>query len=131
PPCAWGLHGAYLLLPAGLAPVAAAAAGAPMPSGLPMHVLPVGTLGVMPLGMMTRVTLGHTGRLLVANKATTLAYALLVAAVVVRAGGPFVGGISWQTVMVVAAILWALAFLIFLIGYTGKLLAPRPDGKPG
>jgi len=130
-PILWVLHGAYLFLPSGLALMAAEACGAPIPFWVPMHVLAVGALGVMTLGMMTRVTLGHTGRLIVANKVTTLAYGLLIAAVVVRAGGPFLGASSWQTVMVLAAALWALAFLIFIVGYTGKLLAPRPDGKPG
>ncbi len=125
------LHGAYFCLPAGLALLAAQACGAAIPPFVPLHVLAVGALGLMTLGMMTRVTLGHTGRLIVANKTTTLAYVLLIAAVVVRAGGPFLGAGSWQTVMLVAVVLWSLAFLLFLAAYAPKLLAPRADGKPG
>src|SRR5699024_9700526 len=71
-PILWVLHGAYVFLPAGLALVAAQACGAPIPFWVPMHVLAIGVLGLMTLGMMTRVTLGHTGRLRVANKMTTL-----------------------------------------------------------
>ncbi|MGH8272679.1 MAG: NnrS family protein [Gammaproteobacteria bacterium] len=130
-PILWILHGAYFCLPAGLALFAAQACGAAIPPFVPMHVLAVGALGLMTLGMMTRVTLGHTGRLIVANKTTTLAYALLIAAVVVRAGGPFLGAGSYQTVMIVAVILWSLAFLIFIAAYAPKLVTPRADGKPG
>ncbi|MGH8274011.1 MAG: NnrS family protein [Gammaproteobacteria bacterium] len=130
-PILWVLQVAYFCLPAGLALWAAQALGAPIPFWVPLHVLAIGALGLMTLGMMTRVSLGHTGRLIVANKATTLAYALLIAAVVVRAAGPFFGAPSWQTFMLIAAGLWAAAFLIFVLGYTRILVSPRADGKPG
>ncbi|MDN5864699.1 MAG: NnrS family protein [Gammaproteobacteria bacterium] len=130
-PILWVLHLSYLCLPVGLALFAAQASGASIPFWVPLHVLAVGALGLMTLGMMSRVTLGHTGRLIVANKATTLAYVLLIAAVVVRAAGPSLGAASWQTVMLVAVGLWSLAFLVFFVAYAPKLLAPRPDGKPG
>lgn len=130
-PILWVLQVAYFCLPAGLALWAAQYFGAPIPFWVPLHVLAVGALGLMTLGMMTRVSLGHTGRLIVANKATTLAYVLLIAAVVVRAGGPFLGAANWQTFMVVAAGLWALAFALFVLAYTRILVSPRADGKPG
>jgi uncharacterized protein involved in response to NO len=130
-PILWVLHGAYFCIPAGLALYAAEYSGAPIAFPIPLHVLAIGALGLMTLGMMTRVSLGHTGRLIVANKATTCAYALLIAAVIVRAAGPSLGAGSWQTAMLVAVAPWSLAFLIFLFGYAGKLLTPRPDGNPG
>ncbi|MGH8427619.1 MAG: NnrS family protein [Gammaproteobacteria bacterium] len=130
-PILWVLQAAYICLPAGLALWAAQGFGAPIPFWVPLHVLAVGALGLMTLGMMTRVSLGHTGRLIVADKATTLAYVLLIAAVVVRGGGPFLGAASYQTVMLVAVGLWTAAFVIFVLGYARILLSPRPDGKPG
>ncbi len=130
-PILWVLQTAYLCLPAGLALWAAQGFGAPIPFWVPLHVLAVGALGLMTLGMMTRVSLGHTGRLIVANKATVLAYVLLIAAVVVRGGGPFLGAASWQTVMLVAVGLWTAAFAIFVLAYTRILILPRADGKPG
>ncbi|HEX5314521.1 MAG TPA: NnrS family protein [Gammaproteobacteria bacterium] len=130
-PILWILQVAYFCLPAGLALFAAQALDAPIPPWVPLHVLAVGALGLMTLGMMTRVSLGHTGRLIVAGKTTTLAYLLLIAAVVVRAGGPFLGAASWQTSMLLAVALWSLAFFLFVLAYAPKLLAPRPDGKPG
>ncbi|MGH8225608.1 MAG: NnrS family protein [Gammaproteobacteria bacterium] len=130
-PILWVLQAAYFCLPAGLALWAAQGFGAPIPFWVPLHVLAVGALGLMTLGMMTRVSLGHTGRLIVADKMTTLAYVLLIAAVVVRAGGPFLGAVSWQTIMLVAVGLWTAAFAIFVFAYTRILVSPRADGKPG
>lgn len=127
----WVLQAAYLCLPIGLALIAARGFGAPIPRWVPLHVLAVGALGLMTLGMMTRVSLGHTGRRIVAGKATTLAYLCLAAAVVARAAGPFLGAASWRPAMLAAAWLWVLAFTIFLVVYTRILLAPRPDGRPG
>lgn len=130
-PILWILHAAYFCLPAGLALFAAQTLGAPIAFWVPLHVLAVGALGMMTLGMMTRVTLGHTGRVIAANKATTLAYVLLIAAVVVRAVGPSFGPASWQEFMLAAVGLWSIAFLIFLAVYAPKLVGARADGKPG
>lgn len=130
-PILWVLQVAYFCLPAGLGLWAAQGFGAPIPFWVPLHVLAVGGLGLMTLGMMTRVSLGHTGRLIMANRTTTLAYVLLIAAVVVRAVGPFLDATMWQSLMLVAVGLWAAAFLIFILAYARILVSPRADGKPG
>lgn len=130
-PILWVLHLAYLFLPLGLALYAAEFLGAPVPPWVPLHVLAVGAVGLMTLGMMTRVSLGHTGRVIVADKATILSYGLLVAAVVARALGGWLTGPCWRAAMLAAVAFWTLAFLVFLLGYARILLRPRPDGRPG
>lgn len=130
-PILWVLHLAYFFLPAGLALYAARYMGAAIPPWVPLHVLAVGAVGLMTLGMMTRVSLGHTGRMIVADKVTAVSYGLLVAAVVARTIGGWLTGGAWQGAMLVAAALWMLAFLAFFLRYTRILLAPRPDGRPG
>jgi uncharacterized protein involved in response to NO len=130
-PILWVLQAAYVCLPVGLALFAARGFGAPIPFWVPLHVLAVGALGLMTFGMMTRVSLGHTGRLIVAGRATTWAYVLLVAAVVVRSGGSFLDASSWRAAMLIAVGLWTAAFVIFLAVYARILLTPRADGKPG
>lgn len=130
-PVLWILHLAYLCLPLGLALWAAQAWGAAVPARVPLHVLAVGTLGLMTLGMMTRVTLGHTGRVIVASKLTTLAYALLIVALIVRVVGPFFGAAHWQAAMLLAAALWVASFALFVCGYGRYLLSPRIDGRRG
>ncbi len=58
------------------------------PSRIPyaagVHVWAVGAIGVMTLAMMTRATLGHSGRALVASKGTQFAYLCVVAALIAR-----------------------------------------------
>jgi len=130
-PILWVLHAAYACLPLGLGLLAARDFGAPVPRWVPLHVLALGALGLMTLGMMTRVSLGHTGRRIVAGKATTSAYLLLAAAVVARTVGPFLGTSMWRMWMLGAASLWVLAFAVFLLVYARILIAPRPDGRPG
>lgn len=130
-PVLWILHLAYLCLPVGLALYAARYLGAPLPPWVPLHVLAVGALGLMTLGMMTRVSLGHTGRKIVAGKLTTLSYGLLVVALLVRSVGGEFSGNGWRIAMLTSAGLWSLAFLVFLFAYARVLLGPRVDGHPG
>lgn len=130
-PILWVLHLAYLCLPIGLALLAARDLGAPVPVFAPLHVLAVGAFGLMTLGMMTRVSLGHTGRAIVADRQATVAYGLLFLAVVVRAGGPFVCSGSCRTILLLAAGLWIASFTIFLISCVHVLVTPRIDGRPG
>ena len=130
-PILWVLQLAYLCLPAGMALYAAQYLGAPVPPWVPLHVLAVGALGLMTLGMMTRVSLGHTGRTIAAGRLTTLSYGLLVAALLARSLGGLFAGRGWRDAMLTAAGLWSLAFLLFLFAYTRVLLGPRVDGRPG
>ena len=129
-PILWVLHLAYLCLPAGLALLAARDFNVPIPALVPLHVLAVGALGLMTLGMMTRVSLGHTGRIVAADRKTTLAYVLLLLAVVVRAAGPFLCSASYRAAMLLAASLWIAAFAIFLASYVRVLVTRRVDDKP-
>lgn len=130
-PILWVLHLAYLCLPIGLGLLAVRNLGAPVPAFVPLHVLAVGAFGLMTLGMMTRVSLGHTGRVIAADRWTTSAYVLLVLSVIARAGGPFFCSKSCWMVMLLAAGFWIAAFMVFLASYLRVFLAPRVDGQPG
>jgi uncharacterized protein involved in response to NO len=59
-----------------------------------------------------------------------LAYIAMLAAMAMR-----VGGVSWissySAAVVGSALLWALAYGIFVIRYLPILASPRPDGRPG
>jgi uncharacterized protein involved in response to NO len=93
----------------------------PYDSGV--HVWAVGAIGMMTLAMMTRATLGHCGRPLVASRGTRLAYACIAVAVAARVAMPILpayGGV----LMHVAAVAWMLAFAAFLVVYA-PLLARR------
>jgi uncharacterized protein involved in response to NO len=89
-----------------------------------VHALTAGAMGTMIVAVMTRATLGHTGRMLHANTATGLIYALVSAAAVLRIIAAWT--IDAQMDLLQAATLgWVAAFLLFLAEYGPMLLAPR------
>jgi len=96
-----------------------------------LHALTAGGIGSLTLGMMARVALGHTGRMLAVRPVVALAFALMVASALVRVFGPLGGSIAYRHSMTTAGVLFALAFLIYLVVYLPILTAPRVDGKPG
>ncbi len=77
----------------------------------------------MTLAMMTRATLGHSGRPLVASKATQAAYLCVLVALVARLAMAFAPQFAWP-MMEVAAGAWILAFPLFLFIY-GPILMHR------
>jgi uncharacterized protein involved in response to NO len=85
----------------------------------------------MILAIMTRASLGHTGRPLVAAPAITVAYVSLVLAIAVRGFGPALLPVSYTTVLLAVGSLWVLTFLLFAIVYAPILLGLRVDGKSG
>jgi len=130
-PIVWVLHVAYLWLPVGLVLKGLALIFALAFAAYYLHALTIGAAALMIMAVMTRASLGHTGRPLVVSRATAYAYGLLAAAAVVRVFGPALLPLAYVKIVVLAAALWAVAFGIYLWGYTPMLIAPRVDGKPG
>lgn len=124
-PLLWSLHLSYLCIPIGLILIAT---GLPLSVG--MHAITVGGLGGMILAMMSRVSLGHTGRQLKPARPMTLAFGLMLLATVFRvlAGLPS----AWFIELMLAAIIcWMLAFGCFCYYYAPMLCRVRADGRPG
>lgn len=130
-PIVWVLHIAYLWLPVGLALKALFVLGGFVWAAHWQHALGAGAAGTMILAVMTRASLGHTGRPLVVDRLTVAAYGFLVLAVAVRVFGAAALPHSYQSVVLLAGGMWATAFLLFVLAYTPVLLSPRQDGKPG
>ena len=130
-PIVWVLHVAYLWLPVGLALKALALlAGLPV-AAFYLHALTIGAAAMMIVAVMTRASLGHTGRPLRIARPIAYAYGLLALAAAVRVFGPVCLGLPYIQVIVVAAILWTASFALFLWVYGPILMRPRVDGKPG
>jgi len=122
------LHGAYALLPLGalamavetLAPGAVGGAAA-------QHVWMAGAIGLMTLAVMTRATLGHTGRDLTAGAGTTAIYLALLAALLARlAAGLWPGEAG--VLHAVSGLAWIGGFGGFAALYGPLLLRPKPAG---
>ena len=123
-PLVFILHVGYFWVPAGLALLAAHVLGAPLPRSAAIHALTAGAMGTMILAVMTRATLGHTGRELRANAPTILLYALVTLGAALRVAAP-VGLVDYRFGMETAAVAWASAFLLFLGAYGPILFRPR------
>lgn len=130
-PIVWVLHAAYLWLPIGLFLKAVWLTTAATWAAYWAHALGAGTAATMILAVMTRASLGHTGRPLAVHRGIAWAYGFLIAAVVVRVFGPVVLPLAYPHVIACAAVLWIAAFLLYVLVYTPILLRQRADGKPG
>lgn len=129
-PLLWILHLGYLWLIAGMLLQAAGAFGLADPA-LMLHAYGIGGLGALTLGMMARVAIGHTGRVMKLTSAWMVwSFALMILAGLVRVIFPLLPAMHHVGV-VVSGLLWALAFAIFVAVYTPILIRPRVDGRPG
>jgi uncharacterized protein involved in response to NO len=111
---------AWLLLAFALKAASDLAGWVPEPTWL--HAFTVGSLGLMMLALMTRVSLRHTGRALSADRAMRLAAVGMFAAALLRMAAT-VHQLGPGT-MAVAALLWAAGFVVYLERFAGVLLAP-------
>ena len=123
------LHVAYAWLPIGLLLLGWSIVDIDVAGTSGLHALGAGAMASMVLAVMTRATLGHTGRELHADMGTVTIYALVTVGAALRVAAPW---LSYDYLMLIriAGLLWGSAFLLFLVLYGPKLLGPRPDGKP-
>ena len=61
----------------------------------------------------------------------SVAFGAVVVAALLRVFGPLGGNVAYRHSMTTAGVLFALAFIAYLVVYVPMLLAPRVDGKPG
>lgn len=129
-PLLWVLHLGYGWIVVGFALDALAAAGLTSPF-LAMHAYATGGIGVLTLGMMARVALGHTGRPLETAAAMPWAFAAMNLATAVRVFGPMLFPGQTPTMHQLGGLLWVAALAVFVAIYAPMLWRPRVDGKPG
>jgi uncharacterized protein involved in response to NO len=116
-PLLFVLHAGYGWLALGLVLLGLGAPAA-------LHALTVGAVGTMTLAVMTRASLGHSGRALAADRSTIAIYLLISAAALLRIAG-------YQSVLVVSlsGLAWSAAFGLFVLHY-GCILVDAGQ-KPG
>lgn len=100
-------------------------------SSLALHAFTVGGVGVLTLGMMARVSLGHTGRTLKASNAMAFAFILINLSVIIRVLLPLAFP-QWYNILIYASSLtWLTAFSLFMFVYGPMLSNDRVDGQHG
>ena len=130
-PLLWILHLGYLFIPLGLLALAAALLQWGISISLATHWLTSGALGMVILGMIARVSLGHSGRPLVIGRLVVIAFVLLLLAALIRSLLPLLIPGMTNTAYHASAFAWMLAFGIFSWVYWPILTRPRIDGRPG
>ncbi|HVY54853.1 MAG TPA: NnrS family protein, partial [Thermodesulfobacteriota bacterium] len=95
-----------------------------------LHSFTYGGIGMMTIGFMARVTLGHTGRN-VFNPPSSVAwiFSILLAGAVVRVFFPIIDAGHYGLWIAVSQILWILSFLIFAVVFLRMLWSPRLETK--
>jgi uncharacterized protein involved in response to NO len=130
-PLLWSLHSAIKFVWFGLILLGLSYIIDDMPSNHIWHLLTIGGMGGIILAMISRVSLGHSGRPLTPPKLMSVAFALMPIAALIRTFGPW--GMPEKTLLFIdiSGFCWLVAFGIFTFYYGPMLLKAREDGRPG
>ena len=127
-PILWILHLSYAWIPVGLFMMGLAAWGLTTSSAA-FHVLTIGSMAGLIIGMITRTALGHTGRPLTAGNSELLMYLLIQAGVAARMLAA--ANVMRSPMLVITAACWSAAFVLYVVVYAPYLMSPRVDGRDG
>jgi uncharacterized protein involved in response to NO len=129
-PLLWIMHLSYAWIAAGFVllvlarfQLASASAG--------FHALTVGSMAGLIMGMITRTTLGHTGRPLKAGRAESWMFVLIQLSAFARVASALGLETRHGAVLIASAACWAAAFIAYAVVYVPYLSSARVDGKPG
>ena len=123
-PLLWVLHLGYGWLALGFLLLALSGVVSLLPQTAALHALTAGAIGTMTLAVMTRASLGHTGRPLAAGSGTTAIYILVTIAAVLRLFAPLAEA-HYLFVLSLAGTAWSGAFGLFVLIYARPLMLPR------
>lgn len=124
-PLVWIMHLGYLWLPVGYALLAVSQVSSMVSVTTALHALTSGAVGTITLAIMTRASLGHSGRPLQANSATLYIYGLVTFAALLRVtSGAFADPTFFYSL---AGLAWAAAFLTFTLVY-GRMFVRSQAG---
>jgi uncharacterized protein involved in response to NO len=97
----------------------------------PVHLLAIGYFSAMTLGMVSRVSLGHSGRQLEADALTWSCYLGVLTAAALRTAAEFIpAGSFGNAVMFAASLVWLGSFGVWAWRYVPMYLTPRVDARP-
>ena len=122
-PLVWSLHLSYWCIAVGLLMFGLSEIGIVSHSQA-IHTLTIGAMGTMILSMISRVSLGHTGRMIIVGKTMTIAFVSIIFAFVTRVYGSYITD-NYLAVLMLTVIFWAIAFGCFVTVYLPILLKPK------
>ena len=127
-PLVWVLYVSYVFMVLGFGLKASSLIGIYVSPILSLHLFAIGGIGMVTCGMISRVSLGHSGRN-IHNPSPwlTAIFICLVAATIVRVVFPLVAMQHYLLWMSLSKVFWIAGFAGFLIIYTPMLTKPRVD----
>ena len=128
-PLVWSLHAAYACLPLSLL-LRGLMDNTYVAHNL-IHLFAIGALAGVILAMITRVTMGHTGRAIYQGPNMSVAFFALVIAAFIRGFGVAFFPAQLFMMVNISGALWVLAFSLFVWKFGSMLITPRVDGHPG
>ena len=120
------LHVGYGWLACSLLIIGGATLGFGLKPADAVHALTTGAVGAMTMAIMTRASLGHTGRPKQADRLTILIYLLVNLGALLRVFGPMIG-LPTNLLFGAAAATWSGAYLLFAATYGPYLIRPGLD----
>jgi uncharacterized protein involved in response to NO len=118
------LHVGYAWVPIGLVLLGLSVAGLNVAQSAGVHALTAGAMTTMIIAVMSRASLGHTGRELKASPLTSVAYVCVTAGALLRVAASLDIG-PYGPMLDVAGTVWGLALILFLVRYAPVLWSPR------
>ena len=130
-PLLWSLHISIKFIWVGLILLGLSYLTTAIPSNHIWHLLTVGGMAGLILAMISRVSLGHTGRPLAVPKLMNIAFIMITFAALIRALGPWLMPERYSMFIDISALCWIIAFALFTLHYGLMLTRARKDGHPG
>lgn len=130
-PLVWILHLAVAFIAIGLVLRGTADVLGVLPA-LGLHAMTYGGIGLITIGMMARVSLGHTGRNVAEPpKGIAVIFMILAAGAILRVLMPIFAPEYYFLLIQLSQLLWISAFLAMLAVFARPLLTARVDGRYG
>lgn len=127
-PLLWSLYLAYGFIVLGFA----LSAIVTLISTIALHAFAVGGVGLMTIGMMARVALGHTGRNVFEPPRILIPiFILMLLAVIARVLLPLITMQFYSAWLLIAQLSWIASFALLAWVYVPMLYQPRVDGRYG
>ena len=127
-PLIWILHVGYMWLCVALVLIGFSGLTDFVPYTSSYHALTVGAFSTMILAVMTRASLGHTGRTIKATLGTTTIFIFITIAAILRVYEPFINE-SGSLILSLSGIFWTLSFALFIFIYFPILTQSRKPNR--
>ena len=130
-PLLWVLFIGYIFLILGFA-FKVMAVIANKPDDAALHAWTAGAIGLFTLGMMARVSWGHTGRVIAQPpRLIGIMFLVLLASAIFRTFLPIINEHHYIMWIAISQLLWMIAFTLYIGLYFKSLTTARLDGKWG